>query len=483
MRRALAVLVVCASLAATIPRTRADEPVFVAKEAGGLLKITTERSLLVRGIEGTIEVETGPPGEFRFLSTEVEARDKDMPVAVWEEGSSLVLRPPEGEEPRARRLGVSVPPGFAVRVEAKNSDVAAYGLTGSLEIAGERISIDAQSCRGPVSLEADASVVRLSNVADRTTVRGKEVDLRVSTGSGELELYLTGKVVGIKDFQGQVQGDLTGVDFVIDTAEGPLSLRQRGGTAYVTGLRQGGSLDLSQAPLRLFESEGEFTLRSDSDVQLKDTKASFRVDLYGGTFRAANNDGRLEGTTERTDIVMERMTGPMKLGAKNGSVRLSDVFGEVSLETVEAGVQVDKASGRLTIGADGGDVTLQRVSADVDVKSSGGNVRVLEQGGSAKVIADGRDVEVAWLSVPAGRDCLVQNNGGDVVVRFLGGTGGHVTAEAPSGRVETDLHDIVVEPGGTTAQGFVGASRQPNVVVKASGNVELTGSAGGEEER
>jgi len=250
----------------------------------------------------------------------------------------------------------------------------------------------------------------------------------------------------------------------------------------VTGLRQGGSLELTQASLRLFQTEGEVSLRADSDVQLKDTKASLRVDMDGGSLRGSANDGKLDATTNGTDVVLERMTGPMKIGAKNGSVRLSDVFGDVALETSEAPIQVERASGKLGITADGGDITLRRVSAEVDVHSSGGDVHLLDQGGSARVISDGRELEVAWLAVPAGRDCLVQNNGGDVVVRFLGGSGGHVSAEAPSGRVDTDLRDIVVEHAGTSAQGFVGSSRQPNVVVKAAGNIELTGTGGGEGE-
>src|SRR6185503_3538300 len=97
------------------PRAAADEPVFLAKEAGGVLKITTERSLVVRGIQGKIELELGAPGEFRFLSTEPENRERDVPVAVWEEGTSIVVRPPEGEEALPRRIGIGVPPGFAVR--------------------------------------------------------------------------------------------------------------------------------------------------------------------------------------------------------------------------------------------------------------------------------------------------------------------------------------------------------------------------------
>jgi hypothetical protein len=476
------VLAACAALAIGVAAARADEPVLLGNEAGGLLKITTERSLVVRGIEGRIDIEPGPAGELRFLSTEPENTDRDVPIAAWEDGSAVVLRPPAGETPRPRRVGISVPPGFAVRVEAKNTSVGAFGLPGPLDLAGEKLSIDAQSCKGPLNVEADASVVRISNASDRTMVRGKDVDLRIATGSGEIALYLTGKVAGIRDFQGRIDADLNGTDFVVEAAEGPLSVQQRGGTALVTGLRQGGTFEISQAPLRLFQSEGELTVHSDADVQLKDTKASVRLDLFGGTLRGSANDGKVEATTDGTEIILERMTGPLKIGAKNGSVRLSESFGDVSLETSGSEVKIDKLSGKLAIVADGGDVTLQRVSAEVDVRSRGGDVRLLEQGGSARVVADGREVEVAWLSVPSGRDCLVQNDGGDVIVRFLGGSGGHVSAQAPSGRVETDLREIVVDQGGTSAQGVVGASKQPNVVVKAAGNVELTGAPGGEGE-
>jgi hypothetical protein len=111
-------------------------------------------------------------------------------------------------------------------------------------------------------------------------------------------------------------------------------------------------------------------------------------------------------------------------------------------------------------------------------------VHLLELSSSAQVEADGRSVEVTWVSIPSGVDNLIKNDGGDVVVRFLDGTGCRVTAEAPYGRVETDLPRVIVQHGGSSAVGYVGAAKQPNVTVKSGGNIELLGSAAnGETER
>jgi hypothetical protein len=398
------------------------------------------------------------------------------------EGASVLLMPPKDEPPRPRNVLVTVPPGMSVRIQSSDGHVVVSGLTGDLDLAGERLQVEVYSSRGRVAADVKTSTVRMNNLGSDVTVRGHDVDLRLSTVTGRVGLYLTGKVAGLQGIQSEIEADLTGVDLTVDECEGPVDLTARHGSVLVRGLRRGGSFGMTESPLRLLESGGDATVRADSDVQLRDTKGAHRLELFGGTLRAANNTGSLEIDAEGTEMVLEHISGPMRVRSRRSPLRLSDLSGELTVESIASDTTIEKASGQVSIDSDGGHLRIERSNAQVDVRSRDGDVRILNHGGGAKVRGDGRTVEVSWISIPAGQDSHVQNDGGDVTVRFLGGSGGHVSAQAFSGRIDSDLPKVVVEAGGTTAEGFVGSARQPNVVIRSSGNIELTGTDAGSDQ-
>lgn len=467
------------SLAAllALPVHAQTEPVLLATESAAILPISGEVRVEIEGVQGAIGVRVGKPGELRFLSRKPGGRNaEEIPLAVWSDGATVRLTPPEGEAAQERDLEASVPPGLYVRILANDSKVVASSLQGGLEVAGRALVVQAGGIEGDVEIDVEGGSVSLQGIGGSAVVRGSEVQAQIGGVRGSLLLTATGqKTLGVRDVGSGVDADLDGARLEVAGVKGPFRLRARGGSVALSALEQGGDLELTGAALRVEKSKGAITVNTDQACEFVENEASLHVDAYGPSALVRQNKGIVEVRARNAEVVLEKIEGAARVEGDGLRLRADDIGGEfvAILGLSEAFVQ--NVGGKTVFETERGDLELRRATQLVEIKSEGGSVRLLDLNGPVLVDADGALVEVTWVSTPATEDSSILNEGGDVIVRFPPGGGARVEASASYGRIESSIDTVRLFDGDTRAEGVVNRRQRPTVRIESGGDVQILG--------
>lgn len=450
-----------------------EEP--VAIEGAGILPVTTERRISIRGIEGEIAVRAGKPGELRFLSLSSADRRKELPVAIFVEGNRARIEPEKETSSAPRILQVAVPAEMEVSIESERSRVDVSGVQGGLEVRGSELRLDVRGVGGTVELSLVGSVAAIEAVSGDLSLRATGTELRAASVQGDGSLDADGGRIELRSWKGALSADLDGVAFVLEEVAGAVELKARGGSIALSGAASGGTLSLAGTPLVLERCRGDITIETDADVQFRDMQASFHLDSYGGSLRGFKNEGLLEARTRAATIALEGLSGPTRIAGEGLKVSLKTLAGETMLFTRTSEIAIEAVAGKLYVENEGGDVRIAQASAPVEIRSRGGSVRVAGLSAPVTIDSDGREVEVAWQTLAGGENSFIRNAGGDVRVVFPASGGCRVEAESEFGRIESDLPRLRLFDGGRQAQGFVGYASRPEVRIESSGDVFLLG--------
>lgn len=459
------------------PAHAQTEPALLATESAAILPISGEVRVEIEGVRGEIGVRVGKPGELRFLSRKPGGRKaEEIPLAVWSDGATIRLVPPEGEAPQERILEASVPPGLYVRIVATDSKVVASSLQGGLEVRGSALVVQTGGIEGDVEVDLQGGSVSLQGIGGSAVVRGSELQAQIGGVRGSLLLTVTGqKGISVRDVGAGVDADLDGVALEVAGVKGPFRLRARGGSAALSGLEQGGDLEMTSAPLRVEKSKGSIHVNTDQACEFLENEASLHVDAYGPSATVRQNKGIVEVRARNAEIVLEKVQGAARVEGDGLRLRVDDVGGEfvAILGLSEAFIQ--NVGGKAVVHSERGDLEIRRATQMVEVKSEDGSVRLLDLNGPVLVDADGALVEVGWVSTPATEDSSILNEGGDVIVRFPPGGGARVEAFASYGRIETAIETVQLYDGDTRAEGVVNRRQRPTVRIESGGDVQILG--------
>jgi hypothetical protein len=483
MRRIGAVLAIVVAWAGT----PAQEPAPTAVESAAIVPISGDRQIAITGMLGTVSLQLGKPGELRFLSrkpggkvspkTGKPAPNEELPVALYDAGTSLALRPAPGEAPgTVRDLQMSIPPELFVRLEMPDGGkVLLSGLRGGIEIEGKQIVLDARGLQSDLEFSAEGATVVGGSLGGNVRLRGREIQATLQGTTGNVGADLSGgglKILGA-----------AGVDLATEgTAVELAQLKERaivkatGGSVRATGLLGGGDFQITGASLAIDKSKGDITVSSDADVTYKEMEADLHFDIYGGSVRGEGNKGLVEARTRNATVELSKNEGPARVQGDGLVVKLSDIGGETIVYATTSEVTIDNVGGKLTVESDRGDVTISRINGEVELTTEGGgSVKLTDLTGAVKVNAQSRSVEVSWSSIPQ-TDSEIRNGDGEVVVRFPStGTGCRVEAQSDDGRIETDLPRVRVSDDGSRAEGQFGNAQRPLVNVRAGGDIQLLG--------
>lgn len=469
--RAFAIGVLCLATWAA-GSASAAEPRLLATEAAGAVPIGNERWLTVEGFRGDVYVRaTGEP-EVRFQATRAGEPDTAMDVEVWVDGSSLVLRPPEGDaEPRA--LEVAVPVSLAVRVFASDAGVVASGLREELAVSGDGLNVDLRGIGGPLSLDLRGGTVSGMVLQGDVTLRGSDFRADLRQVLGFVDAGCAGAVLRLEQAGGGAEIDLDGGGLAVEGLEDGFVLRARDAQVRLQGLQDGARLELEGTPLVLSEGEGEIEIETDSEVRFNEMKASLHVNSWGGGVAGSGNEGLLEVRTDGARVEVEKIAGPMRVQGQQLDVRLADISGELAIYAGASQITVERAGAGLTIENDFGDVTVRRAAGNVKVNVRDGDVELGDLSGAVELWAEAARVEVGWASLRPDGDSRIENARGDVVAFFPPRGGASVEARSGFGRVESELAEIRVQEDGNSAAGVLGNRRRPRVTILAEGSVSL----------
>ncbi len=422
--RNLGVLAILALLA---PGVAAQAPAAKpsADKAVGLFPVTTQSSLVIRGIPGQIVVTAKPTRELRYTSKAKDRSGGERPIVVVAAETTVTMTSPAGAVLPDGILRVEAPASFSVRVEGHGGTVVVDGFAGAVAIVGNGTVVRAQALTGPLDAGVEGGSLSLANVGGAVTAR---VGASAAFSATDLRAGLD---LNSRDATFKVQG-----------LAGACRLEARGGSGELTGLTGGGELRLTETVLRLVGGKGEITVTSNAPVDFANMAASMRFEMDGGTLHGKGNQG------------------PVRIRSRRTEVKLEGITGEVDLDTTGAGVVVQKITGPVTAIVYGGDAKLLEIQGAVNLDIGGGNA------------------EVAWTAITGDTDSLLKSNNGDLTVRFPPNAACRVTARSSSGRITSDLPTLKASADATELQGALGQGQQhPHIEIEADGNVHLSTGA------
>jgi hypothetical protein len=225
--------------------------------------------------------------------------------------------------------------------------------------------------------------------------------------------------------------------------------------------------------LRLEEEEGRLRVGTNRDVVGREGNVGFEthLELHVPPDAGAliwNDHGRVEASgiaradvrTSFDDVRVERIAGPVKIDARQGSVEAADLGAELTLRVRHGDVEVVGIAGQADFDIQHGKLTARR-TAGVEAKVSYGYVTADEVEGDLRVEARHAGARIADVAGPVevqtsydgihleriGGNVRVSTRGGGVTARDLGGEA-HVRARGDNVSIDGFCGPIDVETEG-----------------------------------
>ena len=443
-------------------------------EPAVLVPIEDISAVWIVGIRGQLSISTRETRELQVISLAPGAEGAELPVGIWRDGGRLIVAPAPGDRSGPRVLGVEVPKGFSIAVDAVDSDVVILSEGGTIDLRGDHVRATIQSPGASVVADVLAGTLNVSDSKD-ANVRVRATATTISRMSGSVTVRATGGAVTVADGTGSTDVESVDTKLSFDGLSGPLDVDAQKGEAKVSGIKGGAELRLAGTPLELKEGKGNVVVASDTTVLFEAMAASMHFDMDGGSLHGRGNEGILELRGRNTELNVETITGGMRVQGNGLSVKIVEVGGELQLEAASSNIVVDRA-GSVVLRLDGGSVMLQRATGAVQANVTGGDARILDASGPVNLELDRGDGEVSFTSFTGDKDSSLAANG-NLTVRFPPAGGCRVEAKSKDGRIDSDLPTVRVLEGSNEAQGPVNSGYRPIIKITASGDIHLLGPA------
>lgn len=454
--------------------TASGEDLLLGEEAAAAIAVEGERRLIVDGIHGEILVRGEPTDELRFVSSDPAGDDVRIPVALWSDQTSFRITPTTGTEGRARKLEIGIPAEMYLRIFTTDGTVRIAAVDGDVEVEGRTLLVVARELGSGLEVQMEEGDLHVEGVAADVTLRGTIGEADIRQVGGLLIGELHGGRASLAKLGGGADLHLQDCNAFISSVSSELRLEAIGGEVEIEGLRSGGRIKLMGTPIGVSDSEGNIEIESDAMVRFHDNAAAIRVINFAAAVRGATNGGPVSVEAHGGSVNLENIVGTVRVEGDDLEVSLEDIKGDLAIHATSSSVEIARAEGPVTVENEFGDVTVTGSEGKVTVVSREGDVRLSELRGPIDVDADGPVVEVAWKSLGVEGDSVIQNEGGDVVVRFPARAGCVIDASSGFGRIESNLPGVAVSDDGGRASGMLNRRGRPRVKVRSDGSLRLT---------
>ena len=187
------------------------------------------------------------------------------------------------------------------------------------------------------------------------------------------------------------------------------------------------------------------------------------------------------------------LRGPVKVHAASGTIRVEKIDRDADLTTASGSVTASDVGSDVDVSSASGNVTVSNVKGDVRVKAISGVIRVSQPGGRVEGKTASGEVEIqdaandVTAHAASGRVYVQGNPGAQGYWNLKTASGGvqisvppsanfHLSAEAVSGEIRTDIPIVVEEQGKHSLRARVGNGGGRIEVRTASGEIRVTGS-------
>jgi DUF4097 and DUF4098 domain-containing protein YvlB len=244
--------------------------------------------------------------------------------------------------------------------------------------------------------------------------------------------------------------------------------------------------------------------------RLDDTLANPPVEQRGDTIRIGKEISRVRNVSIDYTIQVPRDTevssslasgaqtirsvrGPVKAQAASGSIRVEKIEGYTQLTTASGAVSATDIGNDLRVSSGSGTVTVSNVRGDVSVNAIAGVIRVSHPGGRIEADTGSGEVEIQGAAndvkahAASGRVSVQGNPGansywelktlsGAVQLGVPAAANLHLSAEAVSGEIRTDIPIVVEEQGKHSLRAHMGSGGGRVDVHTVSGEIRLSGT-------
>jgi len=187
------------------------------------------------------------------------------------------------------------------------------------------------------------------------------------------------------------------------------------------------------------------------------------------------------------------LRGPVKVHAASGTIRVEKIDRDAELSTASGSITASDVGSDVQVSSASGNVTVSNVKGDVRIKAISGVIRVSHPGGRVEGNTASGEVEIqdaandVTAHAASGRVYAEGNPGGQGYWNLKTASGGvqisvpasanfHLSAEAVSGDIRTDIPIVVEEQGKHSLRARVGNGGGRIEVRTASGEIRVTGS-------
>src|SRR5467141_270607 len=244
--------------------------------------------------------------------------------------------------------------------------------------------------------------------------------------------------------------------------------------------------------------------------RLDDTVSNPPIEQRGDTIRIGKEMSRMRHISIAYTIQVPRDTevsatvasgtqtirgvrGPVKVQAASGAIRVEKIERDVQLTTASGSVSASDIGNDVRVSSASGSVTVSKVRGDVDVNAISGVLRISNPGGRVEAGTASGDVDIQGAvkdvksRAASGRVSVQGNPGADSYweLKTVSGTvqlsipasaNLHLSAEAVSGEIRTDIPIVIEEQGKHSLRAHMGSGGGRADVHTVSGEIRVSGT-------
>jgi DUF4097 and DUF4098 domain-containing protein YvlB len=244
--------------------------------------------------------------------------------------------------------------------------------------------------------------------------------------------------------------------------------------------------------------------------RLDDTLANPPIEQRGDTIRIGKQMSHVRNITiaytikvpNATEVDVTVASGAQTIRSVRGPVKVRAASGAIRVEKIERDVQLTTASGSVSATDIGNDVRVSTASGSVNISNTKGDVRVNAVSGVIRISNPGGRIEADTASgeveiqdaatdvkahAASGRVSVQGNPGADSYWELKTASGAvqlgvpasanlHLSAEAVSGEIRTDIPIVIEEQGKHSLRAHMGSGGGRVDVHTVSGEIRVSGT-------
>jgi DUF4097 and DUF4098 domain-containing protein YvlB len=293
---------------------------------------------------------------------------------------------------------------------------------------------------------------------DRTLSVTAPIRLELANASGDVSI--TGSTDGKVHVHGEVRSSGIGFDSPqkrLDEIVSNPPIEQKGDTVRIgKDLSRIRNLSVSYVIEVPRETEVDITVASGSQT-IRGVRGPIKAQAASGSIRADHIDRHAQLSTLSGSIDAHDIGDDLRASSASGSVTVSNIKGDVRTSALSGATQIAEPGGRVDSDTASGSVEVQGATTDVKAHAASGRIEVRGNPGSNSYWDLKTVSGVVELSVPSNANF-------------------HLSADAVSGQIKTDVPIVIEEQGKHSLRARVGAGGGRVEVHTISGEIRVRAS-------